>query len=110
MSSQQKVIVTCAVTGTIHTPSMPPYLPVTAAEIAEAAIRAAEAGAAIVHLHARQPADERPDQSPEAFEPFLKLIKQRSGVVVNLTTGGHHTCPLKNASGQQDAMSPSSRA
>jgi uncharacterized protein (DUF849 family) len=88
MRSQQKVIVTCAVTGSIHTPSMSPYLPVTAAEIAEAAIGAAEAGAAIVHLHARQPVDGRPDQSPEAFEPFLKLIKQRSGVVVNLTTGG----------------------
>jgi uncharacterized protein (DUF849 family) len=110
MRSQQKVIVTCAVTGSIHTPSMSPYLPVTAAEIAEAAIGAAEAGAAFVHLHARQPVDGRPDQSPEAFEPFLNLIKQRSGVVVNLTTGGHHTRPLKNASGQQDAMSPSSRA
>jgi uncharacterized protein (DUF849 family) len=83
-----KVIITCAVTGSIHTPSMSPYLPVTAEEIAEAAIGAAEAGAAIVHLHARNPADGRPDQSPEAFEPFLKIIKQRSGAVINLTTGG----------------------
>lgn len=84
----QKVIITCAVTGSIHTPSMSPYLPVTAAEIAEAALGAAEAGAAIVHLHARNPIDGRPDQSPEAFEPFLRIIKQRSDVVVNLTTGG----------------------
>ena len=83
-----KVIITCAVTGSIHTPSMSPYLPVTADEIAQAAIGAAEAGAAIVHLHARNPEDGRPDQSPEAFEPFLKVIKQRSGVVINLTTGG----------------------
>ncbi len=83
-----KVIITCAVTGSIHTPSMSPYLPVTAQEIADAALGAAEAGAAIVHLHARDPEDGRPDQSPEAFEPFLKIIKQSSDVVVNLTTGG----------------------
>lgn len=86
--AQSKVIITCAVTGSIHTPSMSPHLPVSAQEIAEAAIGAAEAGAAIVHLHARNSADGRPDQSPEAFEPFLRLIKARSNVVVNLTTGG----------------------
>lgn len=83
-----KVIITCAVTGSIHTPSMSPHLPVSAEEVAEAAIGAAEAGAAIVHLHARNPADGRPDQSPAAFEPFLRIIKARSNVVVNLTTGG----------------------
>ena len=83
-----KVIISCAITGSIHTPSMSPYLPVTAAEIAESALGAAEAGAAIVHLHARNPEDGRPDQSPEAFEPFLKIIKQASNVVVNITTGG----------------------
>jgi uncharacterized protein (DUF849 family) len=83
-----KVIITCAVTGSIHTPSMSPALPVTPAEIAEAALGAAEAGAAIVHLHARNPIDGRPDQSAEAFEPFLKVIKQSSDVVINLTTGG----------------------
>jgi uncharacterized protein (DUF849 family) len=88
MANAGKVIITCAVTGSIHTPSMSPHLPVTAEEIAQAAIEAAEAGAAIVHLHARNPQDGRPDQSPEAFEPFLKVIKQRSGVVINLTTGG----------------------
>jgi uncharacterized protein (DUF849 family) len=83
-----KVIITCAVTGSIHTPSMSPHLPVTPAEIAEAALGAADAGAAIVHLHARNPHDGRPDQSAEAFEPFLKVIKQSSDVVINLTTGG----------------------
>src|SRR6201991_3291173 len=83
-----KVIISCAITGSIHTPSMSPYLPVTAEEIAESALGAAEAGAAIVHLHARNPQDGRPDQSPEAFEPFLRVIKQSSNVVINLTTGG----------------------
>ena len=89
--SKQKVIITCAVTGAIHTPSMSPHLPVTAQEIAEAAIGAAEAGAAIVHLHARDPKTGRPDQSPAAFEPFLKVIKQASGCVINITTGGSPT-------------------
>jgi uncharacterized protein (DUF849 family) len=84
----RRVIITCAITGSIHTPSMSPHLPVTAQEIADSALAAAEAGAAIVHLHARNPNDGRPDQSPEAFEPFLLVIKQRSDVVVNLTTGG----------------------
>src|ERR1700735_531916 len=88
MAAKNKVIITCAVTGSIHTPSMSPNLPVTAKEIAEAAIGAAEAGAAIVHLHARNPADWRPDQTPEAFAPFLREIKGRSNVIVNLTTGG----------------------
>jgi uncharacterized protein (DUF849 family) len=84
----EKVIISCAITGSIHTPSMSPYLPVTPAEIAQSALEAAEAGAAVVHLHARNPEDGRPDQSPEAFEPFLRVIKQASDVVVNLTTGG----------------------
>ena len=88
MAKTRKTIITCAVTGAIHTPSMSPHLPITPAEIAEAAIGAAEAGAAIVHLHARDPQDGRPDQSPEAFLPFLQVIKQRADVVVNLTTGG----------------------
>jgi uncharacterized protein (DUF849 family) len=88
MFQQEKVIISCAVTGSIHTPSMSPYLPVTAEEIAEASIAAAEAGAAIVHLHARDPVNGKPDQRPEAFTPFLKIIKKRSDVVVNLTTGG----------------------
>lgn len=86
--AKHKVIISCAITGSIHTPSMSPHLPVTPEEIAASALDAAEAGAAIVHLHARNPTDGRPDQSPEAFEPFLKVIKQASNVVVNLTTGG----------------------
>jgi 3,5-dioxohexanoate:acetyl-CoA acetone transferase len=88
MAQKRKVIITCAVTGSIHTPSMSPHLPVTGEEIADAAIGAAEAGAAIVHLHARNPQDGRPDQSTQVFEPFLKVIKQRSACVVNITTGG----------------------
>ncbi len=88
---QRKVIITCAVTGAIHTPSMSPHLPITADEIADAAIGAHEAGAAIVHLHARDPKDGRPDQRPEAFAPFLKRIKQTCNVVVNITTGGAPT-------------------
>ncbi|WP_343115823.1 3-keto-5-aminohexanoate cleavage protein [Ostreiculturibacter nitratireducens] len=88
MAAKGKVIITCAVTGAIHTPSMSPALPVTPEEIADAAIGAAEAGAAIVHLHARNPETGQPDQTPEGFEPFLKVIKQRSDCVINLTTGG----------------------
>ncbi len=91
----RKVIITCAVTGAIHTPSMSPHLPVTAQEIADAAIGAAEAGAAIIHLHARDPQDGRPDQTPEAFAPFLRVIKQRSDAVVNLTTGGAPTMTIQ---------------
>ena len=88
MSKNRKVIITCAPTGAIHTPSMSPYLPVTADQIAEAAIAAAEAGAAILHLHARDPVDGRPSQDPELFVPFLAQIKARTDAVVNITTGG----------------------
>jgi uncharacterized protein (DUF849 family) len=88
---QGKVIITCAITGAIHTPSMSPHLPVTPEEIADAAVGAAEAGAAIVHLHARVPADGRPTQDPEVFRRFLPSIKTRSDVVINLTTGGSPT-------------------
>jgi uncharacterized protein (DUF849 family) len=91
----RKVIITCAVTGSIHTPSMSPHLPITASEIADAAIGAAEAGAAIVHLHARDPKTGKPDQSIEAFNPFLKVIKQRSNCVVNITTGGAMTMTVE---------------
>lgn len=91
MATPRKVIITCAVTGAIHTPSMSPYLPVTADEIAEGALGAAQAGAAIVHLHARDPKDGRPSQDPALFAPFLQKIKAASNVVVNLTTGGAPT-------------------
>jgi uncharacterized protein (DUF849 family) len=83
-----KVIITCAVTGAIHTPSMSPYLPVTPQEIIEASVGAAEAGAAIIHLHARDPVSGKPDQSPEAFGRFLPQIKARTDAVLNLTSGG----------------------
>ncbi|ABQ69442.1 protein of unknown function DUF849 [Rhizorhabdus wittichii RW1] len=88
MSQTRKVIITCAVTGSIHTPSMSAHLPVSAVEIADAAVEAAEAGAAIVHLHARNPLDGRPDQSAEAFAPIIDRIEKRSDVVMNITTGG----------------------
>src|SRR5215207_6391150 len=91
MASPRKVIITCAITGAIHTPSMSPHLPVTPEEIADAAVEAAEAGAAIVHLHARNPETGQPDQRPEAFTPFLGVIKQRSNVVIKITTGGAPT-------------------
>jgi uncharacterized protein (DUF849 family) len=87
-AKQDKVIITCAVTGSIHTPTMSPYLPITPAEIADAAIGAAEAGAAVVHLHARNPKDGRPTQDPKYFREFAPVIKQRSNVVLNFTTGG----------------------
>jgi uncharacterized protein (DUF849 family) len=91
MSKKRKVMITCAVTGAIHTPSMSPHLPITPEEIADAAVGAAEAGAALVHVHARNPKTGQPDQSPQAFEPFLKVIKQRTSAVVNITTGGAPT-------------------
>jgi len=88
MATQRKVIITCAVTGAIHTPSMSPHLPVTAEEIAEAALAAAEAGAAVLHLHARDPETGKPSQEPELFRPFLGAIKEKSDAVINITTGG----------------------
>ena len=91
-----KVIITCAVTGAIHTPSMSPYLPITSEEIAEAAIGAAKAGAAIVHLHAREPKDGRPTQDPKMFMQFLPKIKAASDVVINLTTGGAPTMTIED--------------
>ncbi len=95
MAKKRKVIITCAVTGAIHTPSMSPHLPITAEEIADAAIGAAEAGAALVHVHARDPKTGKPDQSPAAFAPFLQVIKQRSNCVINITTGGSPTMGLE---------------
>ncbi|VFR44772.1 hypothetical protein ANT2_0626 [plant metagenome] len=88
MATKRKVIITCAATGAIHTPSMSPHLPVTADQIADAAIGAAKAGAAILHLHARDPKDGRPTQDPAFFKPFLDKIKAATDAVVNITTGG----------------------
>jgi 3,5-dioxohexanoate:acetyl-CoA acetone transferase len=92
---QGKVIITCAVTGSIHTPTMSPHLPVTPQEIARAAIGAAEAGAAIVHLHARNPQDGSPSQDPELFHEFLPQIAVASKAVINLTTGGAATMSVQ---------------
>lgn len=88
MALKRKVVITCAVTGAIHTPSMSSHLPITPDQIVAEALAAAEAGAAILHLHARNPEDGRPDQSPEAFGRFLPRIKQQTGAVINITTGG----------------------
>jgi uncharacterized protein (DUF849 family) len=88
MASKRKVIITCAPTGAIHTPSMSPYLPVTPDQIAEAALAAAREGASILHLHARDPEDGRPTQDPAVFERFLPRIKAETNAVINLTTGG----------------------
>lgn len=88
MSIKGKVVITCAITGSIHTPTMTPHLPITADEIASEAIAAAEAGAAILHLHARDPETGKPDQTPEAFARFLPRIKQGTAAAINITTGG----------------------
>ena len=82
------VIITCAATGSIHTPTMSPYLPITPAEIAEAAIGAAQAGATVIHLHARNPENGRPDYRPETFLEFLPVIKAQCNAVINISTGG----------------------
>ena len=95
MAAARKVIITCAVTGSIHTPTMTPYLPVTPEEIARAAIDAAEAGAAIIHLHARDPKDGKPTPDPAVFMQFLPRIKQSSDAVLNITTGGGHGMTLQ---------------
>ena len=88
MPLRSKVVITCAVTGSIHTPTMSPYLPLTPDEVATDAIAAAEAGAAILHLHARDPKDGRPTPDPDVFMQFLPRIKQATNAVVNITTGG----------------------
>jgi uncharacterized protein (DUF849 family) len=91
----KKVIITCAVTGSIHTPSMSPYLPLTPDEIAAQAIEAAEAGAAILHLHARDPKDGRPSFDPAVYRQFLPRIHAATDAVINVTTGGAVTMTLE---------------
>ncbi|NSY40913.1 3-keto-5-aminohexanoate cleavage protein [Leisingera sp. ANG59] len=88
MAKQKSVIITCAPTGGIHTPTMSEHLPITPDQIAAASIDAAEAGASIIHLHARNPDDGRPDPRPELFMEFLPRIKQASDAVINVSTGG----------------------
>ncbi len=86
--AKKKVVITCAVTGSVHTPTMSPYLPVTPDQIAAEAIAAAEAGASILHLHARDPENGRPTADPDVFMQFLPRIKQATDAVINITTGG----------------------
>jgi len=93
--AMNKVIITCAITGSIHTPSMSPHLPVTPEQIADAAVEAAEAGAAIVHLHARDPDDGRPSQDVALFRRFVPDIQRRSDAVINITTGGAPTMSVE---------------
>lgn len=88
MKRAPKVIISCAVTGSVHTPSMSPHLPVTPDEIVEQSVAAAHAGAAILHLHARDPIDGRPSASPDLFASFLARIKQQTDAIINITTGG----------------------
>ncbi|MBT3911252.1 MAG: 3-keto-5-aminohexanoate cleavage protein [Rhodospirillaceae bacterium] len=90
----ESVIITCAVTGSIHTPSMSPHLPLTPDEITADAVAAAEAGASILHLHARNPEDGSPTPDPDVFMEFLPRIKQQTDAVVNITTGGGHGMTL----------------
>ncbi|MEZ5838406.1 MAG: 3-keto-5-aminohexanoate cleavage protein [Geminicoccaceae bacterium] len=106
MARPRKTIITCAVTGSIHTPSMSPHLPATADEIAAAAIGAAEAGAAIIHLHAREDEDGRPVQTPEAFMRFLPRIKQQSNCVINITTGGAPSMTVEERVSPAAALRP----
>ena len=89
-SPGRKVIVSCAVTGSIHVPSLSPFLPITPEQIAESAVEAGEAGAAILHLHARDPETGRPSPDPDLFAKFLPAIKARTDGVINITTGGGH--------------------
>lgn len=95
MAKSKKVIITCAPTGAIHTPSMSEYLPVTPDEIADAAIAAAEEGAAVLHLHARDPNDGRPTQDPSEFMKFLPRVHQSTNAVINITTGGAPTMTVE---------------
>jgi len=95
-AAQGKVIITCAITGSIHTPTMSPYLPITPEQIAAESIAASKAGAAIIHLHARDPKDGRPTPDPKVFMQFLPVIKQGCDAVINITTGGGHNMTVQD--------------
>ena len=92
----KKVIITCAVTGSIHTPTMTPHLPITPKQVADESIAAAKAGAAIIHLHARDPKDGRPTPDPKVFMQFLPAIKDATDAVINITTGGGHNMTVQD--------------
>jgi uncharacterized protein (DUF849 family) len=106
MARRGKVIISCAVTGSIHVPSMSPHLPITPAEIAAGAIGAAQAGAAIVHLHARDPETGRPTPDPEVFARFLPDINDGCDAVINITTGGGHGMTLEERTQAARAFEP----
>ncbi len=106
MAEARKVIITCAVTGAVHTPTMSPHLPITPQQIGDSAIEAARAGASILHLHARDPADGRPTQSPEVFRQFLPRIKQATDAVINITTGGGLTMTVQQRMAAALALRP----
>lgn len=104
--ARKSVIITTAITGSLHTPSMSPYLPITPDEIVRESIAAAEAGAAIIHLHARDPEDGRPTPDPDVFAQFLPRIKQQTHAVLNLTTGGGPGMTLDERLAAAERMSP----
>lgn len=106
MAKNSKVIITCAVTGSIHTPTMTPYLPITPDQIADEAVAAAEAGASILHLHARDPRDGSPTPDPAVFMQFLPRIKQQTDAVINITTGGGHNMTVQDRMEAPLKMSP----
>jgi len=106
MAQNKKVIITCAVTGSIHTPTMTPYLPITPDQIADEAVAAAEAGASILHLHARDPQDGSPTPDPAVFMQFLPRIKQQTDAVINITTGGGHNMTVHERMAAPLQMSP----
>jgi uncharacterized protein (DUF849 family) len=100
------VIVTCAITGSIHTPSQSPYLPLTPAQIIEESVAAAKAGAAVLHLHARNPADGSPTADPEVFMQFLPQIRARCDAIINITTGGGPGMSLEERLEAPERVSP----
>jgi uncharacterized protein (DUF849 family) len=106
MRKKSKAIITCAITGSIHTPSMSPHLPVTPDDIATQAVEAAEAGAAILHLHARDPQDGKPTPDAATYDHFLPRIKQACDAIVNITTGGGQGMSIDERIAAAEAFSP----
>lgn len=106
MIPAKKIIVSAAVTGSVHVPSMSEYLPVTPAQIGDAAVEAAHAGAAIIHLHARQEADGRPAFEPEVFGEFLPRIAAETDAIVNITTGGATSMTIEERLAAATTFSP----
>ncbi len=102
----RKIIISCAVTGSVHTPSMSDWLPITGAEIAEQSVAAAKAGAAILHLHARDPRDGRPSADPELFLQFVPAIHDATDAVINITTGGSLTMSVEERLAAPLRLSP----